>query len=125
MAKASSLIQNKLFLEKTPLNLGFQWKLLEISIVLKEWSRTKNFYLYALFLFFELLFLLYLLLLKKLLVTLMKRLIGPTKQEEIQILVFFLCFIVSVIPSTNIFESCNGFMNLMTSSYLYLKQISK
>ena len=26
MAKASSLIQNKLFLEKTPLNLGFQWK---------------------------------------------------------------------------------------------------
>ena len=44
-----SFTLSKLFLEKTPLNLGLYLKWLIISILLKVWRRTNNFILYILF----------------------------------------------------------------------------
>ena len=49
MIFASSFTLSKLFLEKMPLNLGLYLKQLVISILLKVWRRTNNFYLYILF----------------------------------------------------------------------------
>ena len=49
---ARSFILGKLFIEKTSLYLGSKLKQLVISTVLKEWSWTKSFYTYILFLLF-------------------------------------------------------------------------
>ena len=46
---APSFILGKLFLEKTPLNLGSYLKYLTISELFKRWSRTKILYPYNLF----------------------------------------------------------------------------
>ena len=89
---APSFILGKLFLEKTPLNLGLYLKQLVISILFKVSSGTKNFYLYILFLLFQFLFHLYLLLLQKLLVALMKWKEVLTKLQEIYLLVFIFHF---------------------------------
>ena len=48
---APCFILGKLFLEKIPLDLGLQLQYLVILILLKGWSRTKNFYPCILFLF--------------------------------------------------------------------------
>ena len=87
-----SFILRKLFLEKTPLNTGSFLKQLVISILLKGWRGTKNFYPYILFLLLYLLFHLYLLLLKKSLIALMKRLKILTKLQESCLLFFFFMY---------------------------------
>ena len=42
MAHTLSVILGKLFLEKTPLNLGLLLKQIVIAMLLTEWSGTKN-----------------------------------------------------------------------------------
>ena len=95
-----------------------------ILILVKGWSRTKNFNPYILFWFFKLLFHLYLLLLRKLLVVLIKHLKVLVKLKQIRILVFFInYFTVSVTSSINTPESCNHFMIFIISFVSLFKLI--
>ena len=109
---APSFLLLKLSLRKRSLNLSSWLKYLVISILLKEWSRTKHFYPYDTY--YYILFQLSWLLFQLTHLLVFKHLKFLKAYQEIIQIVW--CFTVSLTPSINTFEFPSDFMILLISS---------
>ena len=121
MTYAPSFVLGKLYLEKTPLNLGSKLKCSVISILLKIWCGTKN--VYACDPYYYILFLLLQHFFQSTYFPILKQLKLLITYQEIHLLILYSCFTVSINLFINTLEFSKSLI-LIIPSILILIMLS-